>query len=137
MASLPPFRQIQFNQVPGAPSWFAAFLQSLNQFCSAVYDMANRSVTLGDNIPAQFKTLTYQVPAAGYPALTTGVLSFASTLRAKPQVVVLAQAQVTQGTPGTAAISLNQWTNQAGNIQLDSIAGLQANNTYSLTFLVL
>lgn len=133
MSAVPPFRQIQFDQIPGAPNWFAAFLTALNQFLSAIYDMANGGTTFGDNIPRQLKTLPVTVAADGkFP-----VQSFKSTLRTAPQAVLLAQAQVTSGTAGTVPISLNQWTYLQGMVQLDSIVGLQAGNSYSLTFLVL
>ena len=131
MAALPPYRQIQFNQIPGAPPWFAAFLMSLNQFLGAVYDMANGNTTFGDNIPRQLKTVSYAIPASGYAKQT-----FACTLKTKPVAVLLGQAVLTQGTAGTAAISLNQWSYQAGSISLDSIVGLAPNATYTLTFLV-
>lgn len=155
MSALPPFRQIQFNQIPGAPAWFAAFLTSLNQFLGAVYDSLNRGTTLTDNIPAQIKTLSVQIANDG----TFSKLSFAVTLKTKPQIVLLAQAALRSGSAAPyialvdssnvaltnknkqllcqPAISLNQWAVNGGMVSIDSIVGLAAGNTYDLTFLVL
>lgn len=131
MASIPPFRQIQFQQVPGAPSWFAGFLNTFNQFAGAVYDIVNNGITPGQNYPKFYKSLSIAVPATGYTAQT-----FKNTNSNAPKDVHIAQIQLTQGTAGTAAISLNQWSYVNGMVSLDAIAGLQPNCTYTITFSV-
>lgn len=130
MGSLPTFRQIQFQQVPGAPPWFAGFLNTLNQFTGAVYDIVNGNVTIGTQIPRFKKTLTIAVPSSGYTPQT-----FKNTLPTTPWDVHIAQVQLTQGAGSTTSpISLNQWSYQNGMISLDALVGLQPNCTYQITF---
>lgn len=140
MAALPPFRQIQASQIPGAPLWFIPFLQAFNRGFQPVYDAINGALTLGANLPAQVKQITYTPPTDGYPAYSAAVLTFACTLKTKPALVILAQVQ-RKGTPtvGTteSAVSLNQWSVQAGSISVDSLAGLVPGVEYTLTFLVM
>lgn len=139
MAALPPTRQIQFGQIPGAPSWFAGFLQALNAVLGPLYDIANAGTTFGDNIPGTYKTLQVSTPLSASTPLT-----FKNTNKAAPQAVTIAQCTLTHGTPtvfasdGTnIAIGLNQWSYSGGNIQLDSLVGLQPNCTYSIKFLTI
>jgi len=132
MGALPPFRQFDFSQIPGAPPWFSPFLQQLNRFAGALYDIANKNTALGSNVPAQVFTIT----VATGPAGTFAPISFKATLLGKPQACLLAQVQLTLGTASNSAISLNQWTYQAGMIKVDALVGLATNATYNLTFLV-
>lgn len=133
MASLPPFRQIQFSQVVGAPPWFSAFLQTLNQFLSAVYDIVNKNTQLTEQVPAQYVTQTIVVGPTGAFAAP----QFLCSLLAQPRAVLLTRTLCVNGNLGTSAISLNQWSLVAGMIKVESLVGLQPGNTYQLTFLVL
>jgi hypothetical protein len=134
MASLPPFQQIQFQQVPGAPPWFAGFLTAINPWIQSVYSALNANLTIPQNIPGQDKTIAFTVPSTGYTAQT-----FTWTTPAKPVSVMIAQCTQTSGTVAanpTAGIALNQWSAQGSMVSLDSIAGLQPGVSYSITFSV-
>lgn len=133
MASLPPFRQMQFAQVVGAPPWFANFLQTLNQFLAATYDTVNKNTDLVEQVPAQVVTQTVAVGPTGIFAAP----QFKFTLQGSPTAVLLARTVCVSGNLGTSAISLNQWSLVAGMIKVESLVGLQPDNTYQLTFLVL
>lgn len=134
MSALPPFRQIDFSTIPGAPQWFSGFLTTLNLWLSAVYDTVNKGTTLGTNIPAQLTTLAVPVNADG----TFAAPSVASTLPGgTPQACLLARVRRIRGTPAqVAAISLNQWDYVAGSVQM-TVVGMQPACTYQLTFLLL
>lgn len=132
MGALPPFRQFDFSKIPGAPAWFAPFILQLNKFAGALYDLANKNTTLGQNIPAQIATLT----VATNPDGSFAPLAFRSTLPGNPLACLLAQVTLKLGTASISAISLNQWSYQAGMVKVDALVGLAPSATYSLTFLV-
>lgn len=134
MGALPPFRQIGLQSLPGAPAWFNAFLAPLNQFLAAVFDIVNSNTTLGQNVPAQFVTVTVSVASTGAFAAP----SISSTLPGgQPQAVLLARVRLANGVPTQiTAISLNQWDYVAGKVQM-TVVGMQPACTYQLTFLLL
>lgn len=131
-SNVPTNRTFKFEDYPGAEQWFAQFLQALNLFTGAIYDMVNGNISYQNlTIPKTFtKTLT--TPAAGSPTFT-----FANPLRIAPTWVVL--GNVYQGTststhPSSPPVVL--WHYSQGTIYVDNVTNLTASTQYTLTLVV-
>jgi len=135
MATIPVQTKLLVEDVPeDQRDWMKKLIAPLNQFISSTVAAMTRDLTLTENIRCQIKELTFTNNSASFPLL------FTSTIKSRP-VAVLKLNVVdisTAPTALTAAIDIPDWEfTQKQEIQINTIAGLSANQKYRLTVLVL
>src|SRR5689334_242590 len=64
-SNLPTTRRFKFEDYSGAPQWFATFLQALNLFTDAVYQILDGGVTYQNVVSPQIVVRTITAPASG------------------------------------------------------------------------
>lgn len=131
---LPTIQRFQKQTYAGAPDWFTRFLGDVNSFTEIVWNILNKNLTPADNLDAQ----VYQTTILAGAAAEDNTLSFQSTLKHTPSVLVVGQAtdQAAYSSPFTSAV-FPTWSFSGSTISITGIAGLTSGHTYNITFLVL
>lgn len=111
--------------------------RSINPFYDQVSNILNKGVTVGDNLPFEYKSIDVEVDASGIPKFN---LSLLSSLRSSVKGYLVIQAfDITGGNnypTATPFLTFNiNSTTQAIDIQ--HISGLPANVKFRLTLLAL
>lgn len=132
-SNLPTNQEFKFENYPGAEQWFQQFLNSLNLFTTAVYQILNGGVTYQNLTVPKTLTRTVTTPASG-PV----TFSFTNPLRIQPQAVLLGNVYV-NGNPSShpTDASCVYWHLSQGSIYVDDIPNLTASTTYVITLVVL
>lgn len=93
----------------------------------------NAQITVADNLNQQYKTLIVTVDSTGKPLQPT---TYQSTLSSKTLgIIVVAAQNLTSSTTYTTSAPFINFTDNSGTVSVNNIAGLQANQKYSLTLL--
>lgn len=130
---LPLISKFRREDFPDAPSWIDRMFFILNQFMDSIYAGLKNNITFQDNIACQIKPLTFSVGSTG----VLPKLQFAYTLNSKPIGVLLLQlTNTTTNALINTPISI-QWSQGKGSVSIDKITGIEANNSYSVTLLVI
>lgn len=132
-SNLPTNQEFKFENYPGAEPWFAQFLQTLNLFTTAVYQILNGGVTYQNLTIPKTYTKTITTPASG-PV----IFNFTSPIRIQPQAVLIGNVYV-NGQPSSHPSSATcvYWHFSQGSIYVDDIPNLTASTTYVITLAVL
>lgn len=132
-SNLPTNRTFKFEDYPGAETWFAQFLSSLNLFVDPVYQILNGGITYQNLQIPKIYTKVITTPAAG-----SVTFNFQSPIRITPQAVLLGNVYV-NGNPSSHPSSATCvfWHYSQGSIYVDNIPNLTASTTYVITLVVL
>jgi hypothetical protein len=128
-SNLPTINRIKYEDYKGAPSWFAQFLNTLNLFMTAVYNIINGGITYGNMGCAQPFTFNF---TAG----TTTNFSFGNPLIIAPSNVIIGNIWTGNTQTHPAVLTQLYWHFAAGQIVVDNIIGLTSGITYTITVAV-
>lgn len=131
---LPAQRKILREDLKDAPDWVGGIIDPVNGFMESTYQALNRNITLQDNVASFVKEFPYKTPSA-YPAGVSPV-RFQSTLKTKAIGVVLLQVVEKNSyipAPGPVYIP---WVEDAGNIEIHTITGLEPSKSYIVRVVV-
>lgn len=129
-SNLPTIQRIKYEDYKDAPSWFAQFLQTLNLFINAVYNIINRGITYSNlSVIAPF---SFQFVSGS----TTG-FRFTNPITITPNNVIVGNVYETGDTTvhPTGAVTLF-WHYTNGSIVVDNIVGLTVGVNYTLSVIV-
>lgn len=119
------------------PGWFVKFLGPFNDFMTKVKYAMTGHMDYRTNIQCQIQTLTFQTGPNYISKQTFPVLAFTNNLPTNPFAISIAQiANTTSGQPTFDSPSIPIWSQNAGQITINWIGGLQNNSSYSITLLV-
>lgn len=129
MANLPVIKRFLVDDFPGEQSWIGNLFYPLNLLLNTIYSALSNGLTLAQNSLAQIKTLpvsgnnpVVSFPYAFSPATPIGILVLNVSQTNSPLV------------PLTTAVGCT-WTYVSGILAV-TVQGLQAGQTYNVTFYV-
>lgn len=125
-SNLSSIQRIKYEDYKDAPEWFAHFLEPLNLFMTAQYNMSNKGITyanLGVIQPFQFQFT---------PGSTVG-FKFANPLIIAPNSVILGNVYIGDQLQLHPTVATQiYWHYSAGFIFVDSIVGLTTGVKYTI-----
>lgn len=125
-SNLPSIQRVKFEDLKDAPEWFAHFLDTLNLFMTAIYNIVNRGVTYANL--AVIQPFTFQFT----PGATTG-FKFANPIVGVPSGVMLSNVYVGNDLQNHPSVPTQIfWHYSAGFIFVDNIVGLTAGVKYTV-----
>ena len=129
-SNLPTIQRIKYEDYKDAPAWFGQFLQTLNLFINAIYNIVNRGVTYANL--AVIAPFTFQ-----YVQGSTSGFKFTNPITVNPSNVIIGNVYETGNTTAhpTGAVTLF-WHYTNGFIVVDSIVGLTSGVNYTLSVIV-
>lgn len=125
-SNLPSIQRIKFEDLKGAPEWFARFLDTLNLFMTAAYNIFNRGVTYANLAVIQPFQFQYT------PGSTIG-FKFSNPIVGIPNSVIL--GNVYEGNNLQAhplVVTQVYWHYSQGFVFIDNIIGLTAGTKYTV-----
>ncbi len=129
-SNLPSIQRVKYEDYKEAPNWFAQFLNTLNLFMTAVYNIINRGITYS-NIGCLSPVSVQYTPGS-----TTG-LTLTNPLIISPSVVIIGNVYEKGDTTTHPAAAVQiMWHFSQSKIFVDDVIGLTAGTTYILTVLV-
>jgi hypothetical protein len=126
-SNLSSVQRCKYEDYKGAPAWFEQFLNTLNLFMTAQYNMSNKGITYANLGVIQPFTFTFT------PGVTTG-FKFANPIIQAPQNVIIGNVYIGndfQSHPSTV-VQLN-WHYANGFIFVDEIIGLTNGVGYTIS----
>lgn len=131
---LPSIQRFQKQDYPGSPDWFTRFLSDLNSFTEIVWNILNNNVTPGDNLDSQ----VYSFAITAGAAASDNTTSFQLMMNHNPSVMLVGNVvdQAAYAAPLTTAVGL-QWIQSGTTISITAITGLVADETYTITIVLL
>jgi hypothetical protein len=129
-SNLPSVQRVKYEDYKDAPDWFAQFLNTLNLFMTAIYNIVNRGIT--------YSNLAVIAPATfNYTPGTTANFTITNPLSIDPNNVIVGNVYVSGNTSSHPAGAVTLYWHYAGGvIVVDSILGLTNGVTYSLSVMV-
>jgi|WetSurMetagenome_2_1015567.scaffolds.fasta_scaffold127906_1 hypothetical protein len=129
-SNLPTIQRIKYEDYKDAPSWFGQFLNTLNLFMTAVYNIVNRGIT--------YSNLAVIAPIAfNYTPGTTTNFTINNPLSIAPNNVIVGNVYVAGNLSSHPAGPVTLfWHYTQGVIVVDSILGLTNGTTYVLSVMV-
>lgn len=126
-SNLPSIQRIKYEDYKGAPDWFGQFLNTLNLYLTATYNIFNRGISYSNLGVIQPFTFTFT------PGTTTG-FKFTNPLIQAPQNVIVGNVYLTGNTANhpAAAVTL-YWHYANGFIFVDSLPGLTTGINYTVS----
>lgn len=109
---------------------------SLNIGIETLYQLANKRISLADNIQAVTKSFEIKVNAAGIPVSGVTNISVGTTLTSVVGVTVLRAQNSDNSTIYPTGSPFISFTQNGNSIDINHIAGLPANNTFLLTIVI-
>ena len=126
-SNLSSVQRIKYEDYKDAPKWFEQFLNTLNLFMTAIYNMSNRGITYANLGVIQPFTFTFT------PGTTTG-FNFANPITSAPTNVVLGNVYQGNNFQAHPAVALQlYWHYAQGFIFVDSIVGLTNGVAYTIS----
>lgn len=132
-SNLPTAHTFKFEDYPGAPQFFAQFLNSLNLFVDPVYNILNGGITYQNLAAPKLFTKIITTPASG-----NVTFNFVNPLRIAPSAVLIGNIYE-QGDPSAHPTDATcaYWHVSQGNIYIDNIPNLSTSQTYVIQLVVL
>lgn len=125
-SNLPSVQRIKFEDYAGAPKWFEQFLQTLNLFMTAIYNIVNDGITYSNL--GVIATFSFSFT----PGTTTG-FKFTNPLIVSPTNVIIGNVYIgNQLMSHPAVVTQLYWHYSQGFIYVDSIVGLTSGVQYSI-----
>jgi hypothetical protein len=131
-SNLPTTRRFKFEDFPGAPQWFAQFLQALNLFVDPIYQILDGNVGSQNMVAPKTFSKTITSPASG-----STTFNFANPLKIMPSAVLIGNIYVNPNPsshPTNPAVAY--WHYSEGRIYIDNITNLSASTTYIVTLII-
>jgi hypothetical protein len=128
-SNLPTINRIKYEDYKGAPAWFAQFLNTLNLFMTAVYNIINGGI-LYTNIGC------IQPFSFSYTQGTTTNFSFTNPLSVVPNNVIIGNVWTGNTQTHPSGYTQLYWHYAGGQIVIDAIIGLTVGVNYTLTVMV-
>src|SRR6202140_1775338 len=117
-SNLPSVQRIKIEDYKDAPKWFEQFLQTLNLFMTAIYNIVNDGITYSNLGVIQPFTFSFT------PGTTTG-FKFANPIIVPPTNVIIGNVYIgNQLMSHPAGVTQLYWHYSQGFIYVDSIIGL-------------
>ena len=130
ISNLSSIQRIKYEDFKGAPTWFEQFLNTLNLFMTAIYNMSNKGITYANLGVIQPFTFSFT------PGTTTGFKFVNPTTQAPSNVVIGNVYQGSNFQAHPAGATQIYWHYAQGFIFVDSIIGLTAGLPYTVSVLV-
>lgn len=125
-SNLPSIQRIKFEDLKGAPEWFEHFLDSLNLFMTAIYNIVNRGITYANL--AVIQPFTFQFT----PGSTIG-FKFANPIVGVPNGVSIINVYEGNNLQAHPAVATQVYFHYSqGFIFIDDIVGLTAGTKYTV-----
>lgn len=135
MAKIVPFRRIIKEDYPQKYQDLVDKLAySLNYFIDSVSNSYNKNITI-DNLSFQYNEIDVEVDSTGKPKTKTS-FKVSNLLPVKGFVCIFSENKTNLTNYPTSTPFIN-YTNNGGDILVNSVTGLQPNNRYLLRFLTL
>lgn len=126
-SNLPSIQRVKFEDYKDAPSWFEAFLETLNLFMTGIYNIANKGITYSNLGVLQPFTFSFT------PGATVG-FKFANPLIVAPTNVIIGNVyEGNQLQSHPAVVTQLYWHYSQGFIFVDSIVGLTSGIKYTVS----
>lgn len=109
---------------------------SLNIGLETLYTLADHRISLGDNTASVLKTFEIKVDATGKPVSGITNVSFGTTITSTIGVQVIEARNVDNPSVYVTSAPFISFTRNGTSIDINNIAGLPANNTFSLTIVI-
>jgi len=125
-SNLPSIQRIKFEDYKDAPAWFEHFLETLNLFMTAIYNIVNHGITYANL--AVIQPFTFQFT----PGSTVG-FKFSNPVVGIPNSVILGNVyEGNQQQIHPAVATQVYWHYSQGFIFIDNIVGLTAGTKYTV-----
>lgn len=125
-SNLPTIQRIKFEDYKDAPSWFEAFLETLNLFMSSIYNIVNGGITYSNLGVIQPFSFSFT------PGATTG-FKFVNPLSINPNNVIIGNVyEGNQLQIHPVVATQIYWHYSQGFIYVDSIVGLTPGTKYTV-----
>lgn len=129
-SNLPSVQRIKYEDYKGAPDWFGQFLNTLNLYLTAAYNIFNRGISYSNLGVIQPFAFTFT------PGVTTG-FKFANPLIQAPQNVIIGNVYISSNLANHPTVPIMLfWHYSNGFIFVDSFVGLTNGVNYSISVLV-
>jgi len=130
ISNLSSIQRVKFEDFKGAPTWFEQFLNTLNLFMTAIYNMSNHGITYANlGVIAPF-TFSFT------PGTTTG-FKFANPTTSTPTNVIIGNIYEGNNFQVHPAVATQlYWHYSQGFVFVDSIIGLTSGTQYTISVLV-
>ena len=126
-SNLSSVQRIKYEDYKDAPKWFEQFLNTLNLFMTAIYNMSNKGITYANLGVIQPFTFNFT------PGVTTG-FKFANPLIQAPQNVIIGNVYIGNNFQShPAVVTQLYWHFAQGFIFVDSIIGLTNGIDYTIS----
>ena len=126
-SNLSSVQRIKYEDYKDAPKWFEQFLNALNLFMTAIYNMSNKGITYANLGVIQPFTFNYT------PGTTTG-FNFANPLIQAPQNVIIGNVYEGNDLQAHPAVATQlYWHVSQGFIFIDDIVGLTPGTAYTIS----
>jgi len=125
-SNLPTISRIKYEDYKDAPSWFAQFLNTLNLYMTAMYNIMNRGITYSNLAVIQPFVFSYT------PGSTIG-FKFSNPLTVPPTNVIIGNVYEGNQLQAHPLVATQlYWHFSQGFIFVDSIVGLTSGITYTV-----
>jgi hypothetical protein len=116
MSKLPPIRRISTEDFPEQAGWIEKLTSPVNEYMERTTTALNRSLTINENFAGEMRDITVD---GTYP------IKLAWNLSARPRAVIVGGIARTNGGSYTLTDAVQvKWSfNQAGQLQIDGLAG--------------
>ena len=132
---LPSQKKILREDLKGAPEYVNGIIDPVNTFMEKTYQALNKNITLTDNIASFVKEITYKTTSTyptGQPTIT-----FKNEIRTRPIGVLPMQAyDKATYVPAPGPLYIPWVIDDAGDIMVYTITGLEADKTYLIRLVV-
>ena len=132
---LPKFRRIYKTDFPEEiQDTVEKLASSINNGLEVLYDLANKKVSLKDNVLSTIKSVTVEVLSTGVPKITTDV-SIDFSGRAEGVSVLKVDNLTNSSVYPSSGVTVS-FTQTDNGIQINHITGLQAGYQYRLKLVI-
>ena len=142
MSTLPDFRRIQKQDLPGSPDWVNNLLSPINLFFEQVTALLNGNVDF-TNLRGNQITTTFSTPSNYSDGQNVNFSAFTFPIKFSGATNVIVGSVDVKGagtnkvTSKAVTIPVGGWQeSSAGQITISYITGLQPNTSYTVSFLV-
>lgn len=133
---LPTQKRIMREDLKGAPEYINGIIDPVNTFMEKSYQAFNKNITFQDNIASFVKEITYKTDST-YPA-AQAIITFKNELKVRPIGVQIMQAyDKATYVPAPGPVYIPWVLDNAGDIAIYTITGLEADKTYVIRLLVI
>ncbi len=135
--SLPVFRRFSQADYPTAPEWLAQMFGPLNVFAETTVTSLNKNLTIGENVQGLKFSTSFVTDGTG---VFTPII-FQYNGGGQPDCCIIGKILKADGTAITTPNSITNWylniNSSPPQVIVNTIAGLDIDTKYNITFLVI